>query len=167
MGWGGVVWGRVAWGGVGWGGVGWRGVGWGGVGWGGVGWGGVGWGGVGWGGARGGAQKKFAVSPFFRTPPPYGGYGPKKNISPLCVKKFRNPNFFLKNTTSCFFILCKRSLHNALRTPNIPYFAGTNLVPLHIPVGPNFSHHKARVLAVGRQEFWLGVKLVKMTFQFF
>ena len=117
--------------------------------------------------AGGGGAKKFAVSPFFPTPPPYGGYGPKKSIPPLCLKKFRNPNFFLNNTTSCFVISCKRSLHNALRTPNIPHFAGTNLVPLHIPVGPKFSHLKARVLAVGSQEFWLGVKLVKMSFPFF
>ena len=82
-------------------------------------------------------------------------------------KKVSQPQFFLKNTTICFFILCKRSLHNASRTPNIPYFAGTNLVPLHIPVDPKFSHHKARVLAVRPQEFWLGVKLVTMTFRFF
>ena len=107
-----------------------------------------------------------AVSRFFRTPP-LGGYGPNKNIPPLCVKKFRNPNFFLNNTTSCFFILYKRSIHNALRTPNIPYFAGTNLVPLNVPVSPKFSHQKARVLAVGPQQFWLGVKLVRMTLQFF
>ena len=118
------------------------------------------------GGGGGGAQKKFAASPFFRPPPPFWGYGPEKNIPPLCVKKFRNLNCFLKNTTSCFFTLCKRSLHNSLRTPNIFYFVGTNLVPLHIPVGPNFSHHKARVLAVGPQEFWPGVKMAKMTVQF-
>ena len=115
----------------------------------------------------GGAQKNLRCHRFFVLPPPLGGgKARKKNIPPLCVKKFRNPNFFLKNTTSCFFILCKRSLHKALRTPNIPYFAGTNLVPLRIPVGPKFSHHKARVLAVGPQEFWLGVKLVKMTLLF-
>ena len=119
------------------------------------------------GGGGGGRKKNSRYHRFFVPPPPLGGTARKKNIPPLCVKKFRNPKFFLKNTTSCFFILCKRSLHNALRTPNIPYFAGTNLVPLHVPVGPKFSHHKARVLAVGPQEFWLGVKLVKMTFQFF
>ena len=118
------------------------------------------------GGGGGGAKKIRGITVFSYPPPPRGGYGPKKNIPPLCVKKFRNPNFFLKNTTSCFFVLCKHSLHKALRTPNIPYFAGTNLVPLHIPVGPKFSHHKARVLAVGPQEFWLGVKLVKMTLLF-
>ena len=117
-------------------------------------------------GARGGGRKKIRGITVFSYPPPLGGVRPEKKIPPLCVKKFRNPNFFLKNTTSCFFILCKRSLHKALRTPNIPYFAGTSLVPLHIPVGPKFSHHKARVLAVGPQEFWLGVKLVKMTLLF-
>ena len=53
-------------------------------------------------------------------------------------------------------MLCKHSLHKALRTPNIPYFAGTNLVPLHIPLGPKFSHHKAGVLDVGPQPF-LGI----------
>ena len=116
---------------------------------------------------RGGAKKNSQYHHFFRTPPPRGGTAPKKNLPPLCVKKFRNPNFFLKNTTGCFFILCKRSLHNALRTPTIPYFATTNLLALHIPVGPKFSHHKARMLAVGPQEFWLGVKLLEMTFQFF
>ena len=114
----------------------------------------------------GGGAKKFAVSPFFRTPPPLGGVRPEKKYpTPMC-KKVSQPEFFLKNTTSCFFILCKRSLHKALRTPNIPYFAGTNLVPLHILVGPKFSHHKARVLAVGPQGIWLGVKLVKMTLLF-
>ena len=59
---------------------------------------------------------------------------------------------------------CKCSLHNASRSPNIPHFAGTNLVALHIRNGPRFSHHKAKVLAVGPREFFLGVKSVKMTF---
>ena len=116
---------------------------------------------------RGGGAKKIRGITVFSHPLPLGGVRPEKKYpNPMC-KKFCNPNFFLKNTTSCFFILCKRSLQNALRTPYIPYFASTNLVPLHIPVGPKFSHHKARVLAVVPQEFWLGVRLVKMTFQFF
>ena len=78
---------------------------------------------------QGGGAKKIRGITVFSYPSPLGGVRPEKNIPPLCIKKFRNPNFFLKNTTSCFFILCKRSLHNALRTPNIPYFAGTNLDP--------------------------------------
>ena len=83
-------------------------------------------GGGGGGSGGGGGAKKIAVSPFFSYPSPLGGVRPEKKIPPLCVKKFRNPNFFLKKTTRCFFILCKRSLHNALRIPNIAYFAGTN-----------------------------------------
>ena len=77
----------------------------------------------------GGGAKKIRGITVFSYSSPLGGVRPEKKIPPLCVKKFRNPNFFLKNTTSCFFILCKRSLHNALRTPNISYFAGTNLDP--------------------------------------
>ena len=114
----------------------------------------------------GGRKKDSRYTRFFLPPALGGGYGLEKKVRPLCVK-VSQPNFFLNNTTSCSFILCKRSLHNALRTPNIPYFANRNLVPLHIPVGPKFSHHKARVLDVGPQEFLLGVKLVKMTLQFF
>ena len=105
----------------------------------------------------GGAQKKFAVSPFFGTSPPKGAVRPKKKFPPLCVPKFCNPIFSM-NTISCLFILCKCSLHNASRSPNIPHFAGTNLVALPFRIGPKFSHHKARVLA--------GVKSAKTTFQF-
>ena len=99
----------------------------------------------------------------------------KENIPPLCVKKVLQPQFFSKERhtghlfepTGCCFIWCKCRLHNALRSPNIPHSAGTNLVALHVSGGPKFSHHKARVLAVGPREFWLGVKLIKMTFRHF
>ena len=108
-------------------------------------------------GGGGGAKRIHSIT--------YGGGGTarKKNPTPMC-KKVSQPQFFPKG---CFFTLCKRSLHNALRTANIPYFTGTNLVAVHIPVGPKFSHHKARMLAVGPQEFWLGVQLLKMTIPFF
>ena len=72
------------------------------------------------GGGGGGGAKEIRGITVFSYPSTLGGVRPEKNIPPLCVKKFRNPNFFLKNTTSCFFILCKRSLHNALRTPKEP-----------------------------------------------
>ena len=51
-------------------------------------------------------------------------------------------------TTSCFFILCKRSLHEALRTPNIPYFAGTNLV------GDLLKKHPMLVDVDSKQATW-------------
>ena len=104
-----------------------------------------------------------------------GGGGNIRGIAvfsnpPLCVKKVLQPQFFPKERHTgqlleaavCCFIWCKCSLHNALRLPNIPHSAGTNLVALHIVVGPKSNPHKARVLAVGPQELWLVVKLVKM-----
>ena len=80
-------------------------------------------------GTQGGGAKKIRGITVFSYPSPLGGVRPEKKYpTPMC-KKVSQPHFFLKNTTSCFFILCKRSLHNALRTPNISYFAGTNLDP--------------------------------------
>ena len=87
-----------------------------------------------------GVGEKITVSPFFLYPPPLGGgYGPKKKYpTPMC-KKVSHPQFFSKERhdhllepTGCYFIWCKCSLHNALRYPNIPRFASTNLVALHI-----------------------------------
>ena len=44
----------------------------------------------------GGGQKKFTVSPFFRTPPPLGGVRPEKKYpTPMC-KKVSQPQFFSK-----------------------------------------------------------------------
>ena len=39
--------------------------------------------------------------------------------------------------------------------PGIPLFLGAHLVAI-FQVGPKFSHHKARVLAVGSKSFGLG-----------
>ena len=90
----------------------------------------------------------------------------EKVLQPQFFSKERHTDHLLE-TTSCFCIRCNCSVHNALRSPNIPHFAGTNLVALHIRVSPKFSHHKARVLVMGPQEFWVGVKLIKMTLGFF
>ena len=44
----------------------------------------------------GGGAKKFAVSPFFRTPPPLGGVRPEKKYpTPMC-KNVSQPQFFSK-----------------------------------------------------------------------
>ena len=75
-------------------------------------------------------RKKIRGITVFSYPSPLGGVRPEKKYpTPMC-KKVSQPQFlFLKNTTSCFFMLFNRSLHNLLRTPNIPYAAGTNLDP--------------------------------------
>ena len=104
----------------------------------------------------GGGRKKIAVS--------LGGVRPEKKIPPLCVKKFRNPTFFdMKNATLTtswnpggYFILCRCRLHNALRSPNIPHFGRTNLVALHIPVGPKFGHHQRGCWLWGPKSFGSG-----------
>ena len=115
----------------------------------------------------GGRKTNRGITVFFvPPPPPRGGMARKKIFTPMCKKTLI---FFQRAPQGpplgCLFILCKCSLHNALSSPNIPHFAGINLVALHIPAGPKFNHHKARVPAAGPQE--LGVKLVKMTFRFF
>ena len=125
-------------------------------------------------GRWGGGAKKFAVSPFFCTPPPRGHTAQKTYPTPMC-KKVSQPQFFSNERhndhplepNGCHFIRCKCSLHNALRSPNVPQFVGINWVALHVSGGPKFRHQKVRVLAVGPQEFWLGVNLVKMTFRVF
>ena len=123
----------------------------------------------------GGGAKKIRGITVFSYPPPLGGVRPGKKYPPPMCKKVSQPQFFSKErhtdhlleATGCCFIWCKCRLHNALRSPNIPHSTGTNLVAPHVFRGPKFSHHKARVLAVGPQEFWLGVKFVKMAFRFF
>ena len=49
----------------------------------------------------GGGEKNSWYHRFFLPPPPRGGTARKK-IPSLCVKKFRNPNFLLKNTLVAF-----------------------------------------------------------------
>ena len=49
------------------------------------------------GGGERGHKRNSRCHPFFRAPPPPLVYGPKKD-SPLCVKKFRSPSFFLRKT---------------------------------------------------------------------
>ena len=79
-------------------------------------------------------------------------------------KKVSHPGFFSKQRLLIVhYEVGYTHFVSQLQSPNISHAVSTNLVALHIPVGPKLSHHKARVLVVGLQEFWLGVRWVRMT----